>query len=55
MQPNFDQKKTDLDIFEVLKMSKNGFYKKSFGNACFLGGPYGVGHKSKKFGIKMPY
>ena len=35
-QPNFDQKKTDLDIYWVLKMSKNGFHEKSFGNACFL-------------------
>jgi hypothetical protein len=38
--PKFDEKKTDLDIFGFLKMSKNGFYTKSFGNASFFEGPY---------------
>ena len=40
LQPNFDEKKTDLDIFGILKMSKNEIYKKSFGNSNFLKAPY---------------
>jgi hypothetical protein len=39
-QPNFDEKKTDLDIFGILKMSKNEIYKKSFGNSNFPKAPY---------------
>ena len=52
VRPKFDQKKSDLDIFGFLKMSKMKIYKKSFGNACFLGPPYGVRHNLWKVWTK---
>ena len=33
--PKSDEKNCDLDIFGVLKMSKNGFHGQKFGNATF--------------------
>jgi hypothetical protein len=45
----------DLDILGFLKMSKIKNYKKSFGNACFLGLLTESITISKKFGPKTPY